>query len=69
MPLGVHTSIAGGLYKSVERAKALGCGCMQIFGRNPRSWISLFRRMRQGFLRRQGTTRRSGLLPSIRTTS
>lgn len=39
MPLGVHTSIAGGLYKSVERAKALGCGCMQIFGRNPRSWI------------------------------
>jgi deoxyribonuclease-4 len=39
MPLGVHTSIAGGLYKSVERAKALGCGCLQIFGRNPRSWI------------------------------
>ena len=39
MPLGVHTSIAGGLYRSVERAKALGCGCMQIFGRNPRSWI------------------------------
>lgn len=35
----MHTSIAGGLYKSVERAKALGCGCMQIFGRNPRSWI------------------------------
>jgi deoxyribonuclease-4 len=39
MPLGVHTSIAGGLYKSVERAASLGCGCMQIFGRNPRSWI------------------------------
>lgn len=39
MPLGVHTSIAGGLYKSVERAEALGCSCMQIFGRNPRSWI------------------------------
>ena len=39
MPLGVHTSIAGGLCRSVERAKALGCGCMQIFGRNPRSWI------------------------------
>ncbi|MBI2400127.1 MAG: deoxyribonuclease IV [Deltaproteobacteria bacterium] len=35
----MHTSIAGGLYKSVERAAALGCGCMQIFGRNPRSWI------------------------------
>lgn len=39
MPLGVHTSIAGGLYRSVERAEALGCSCMQIFGRNPRSWI------------------------------
>lgn len=37
-PLGVHTSIAGGLSKSVERASTLGCGAMQIFGRNPRSW-------------------------------
>lgn len=57
MPLGVHTSIAGGLYKSVERAKSLGCSCMQIFGRNPRSWIykplsaneaALFRSAREG---------------------
>lgn len=56
MPLGVHTSIAGGLYKSVERAAALDCTCMQIFGRNPRSWIykplsaneaALFRSARQ----------------------
>jgi deoxyribonuclease-4 len=39
MPLGVHTSIAGGLFRSAERAAALGCDCMQIFGRNPRSWI------------------------------
>ena len=39
MPLGVHTSIAGGLYKSIERALLLGCSAMQIFGRNPRSWI------------------------------
>lgn len=39
MPLGVHTSIAGGLWRSVERAVSLGCGSMQIFGRNPRSWI------------------------------
>lgn len=39
MPLGVHTSIAGGLYRSVERAASLGCDAMQIFGRNPRSWI------------------------------
>lgn len=56
MPLGVHTSIAGGLYKSIERASALGCDAMQIFGRNPRSWqfnpvpspdISLFRSKRE----------------------
>ncbi|MCC6502574.1 MAG: deoxyribonuclease IV [Deltaproteobacteria bacterium] len=39
MPLGVHTSIAGGLCKSIERAVLLGCSAMQIFGRNPRSWI------------------------------
>ncbi|MBI5641935.1 MAG: deoxyribonuclease IV [Deltaproteobacteria bacterium] len=38
MPIGVHTSIAGGLYKSVERAEALGCDAMQIFSRNPRAW-------------------------------
>lgn len=38
MPLGVHTSIAGGLWKSVERAVSLGCDAMQIFGRNPRAW-------------------------------
>ncbi|MBI1912443.1 MAG: deoxyribonuclease IV [Deltaproteobacteria bacterium] len=56
MPIGVHTSIAGGLYKSVERAAELGCEAMQIFGRNPRSWIykpisaieaDLFRKKRQ----------------------
>ncbi|MBW7957239.1 MAG: deoxyribonuclease IV [Deltaproteobacteria bacterium] len=39
MPLGVHVSIAGGVSKSVERAQRLGCDAMQIFGRNPRSWI------------------------------
>lgn len=38
MPLGVHTSIAGGLHLSIERAASLGCDAMQIFGRNPRSW-------------------------------
>lgn len=38
MPIGVHTSIAGGLYLSVDRASELGCDAMQIFGRNPRSW-------------------------------
>jgi len=39
MPLGVHVSIAGGISKSIERAQRLGCDAMQIFGRNPRSWI------------------------------
>lgn len=38
MPIGVHTSIAGGLYRAVERAAELKCGAVQIFGRNPRSW-------------------------------
>ncbi|MBI4949399.1 MAG: deoxyribonuclease IV [Deltaproteobacteria bacterium] len=56
MPLGVHTSIAGGLWKSVERAVSLGCDAMQIFGRNPRAWawspvpdheVALFRSKRE----------------------
>ncbi|MDH5202291.1 MAG: deoxyribonuclease IV [Nitrospirota bacterium] len=36
--LGVHTSIAGGLHRSVERAHALGCTTVQIFSHNPRGW-------------------------------
>jgi deoxyribonuclease-4 len=36
--LGVHTSIAGGLYLSLEKAKALGCNTLQIFSHNPRGW-------------------------------
>ncbi len=40
MPLGVHTSIAGGLSKAIDRALDLGCDCVQIFARNPRSWAS-----------------------------
>jgi deoxyribonuclease-4 len=35
---GLHTSIAGGLYKALERGKALGCDCIQIFSHNPRGW-------------------------------
>jgi len=37
--LGVHTSIAGGLHKSLEKAKALGCTTLQIFSHNPRGWL------------------------------
>jgi len=36
--LGVHTSIAGGLHLSLERAKELGCNTLQIFSHNPRGW-------------------------------
>ncbi len=36
--MGVHTSIAGGLPLSVERARALGCSTFQIFSHNPRGW-------------------------------
>lgn len=38
MPLGVHTSIAGGVSNAIDRAVALGCDAVQIFGRNPRAW-------------------------------
>lgn len=36
--LGVHTSIAGGLYLSLERARELRCDTVQIFSHNPRGW-------------------------------
>ncbi|MCF7907931.1 MAG: deoxyribonuclease IV [Candidatus Omnitrophica bacterium] len=36
--LGVHVSIAGKIYKSVDRAAELGCNTMQIFSRSPRQW-------------------------------
>jgi len=39
--LGVHVSIQGGLVKSLERARAVGCNTMQIFSRSPRSWSGL----------------------------
>ncbi len=37
--LGVHTSIAGGVHLSIERAKELGCNTVQIFSHNPRQWL------------------------------
>ncbi|HMK56124.1 MAG TPA: deoxyribonuclease IV [Dissulfurispiraceae bacterium] len=36
--LGVHTSIAGGVLLSLERAHDLGSNTMQIFSHNPRQW-------------------------------
>ena len=38
MRIGLHVSIAGKIYESLERAHALGCNTMQIFSRNPRGW-------------------------------
>ncbi|GAB4421485.1 MAG: deoxyribonuclease IV [Thermodesulfovibrionales bacterium] len=37
--LGVHTSIAGGIHLSLDRAKDLGCNTVQIFSHNPRTWL------------------------------
>jgi len=36
--LGAHMSIAGGLYRAVDRAVAAGCGVLQIFTRNSNQW-------------------------------
>ena len=38
MLLGIHVSIAGGIYESITRAQDLGCTAMQIFTRDPRQW-------------------------------
>ncbi len=36
--VGLHTSISGGIAKSIERAIALNCNTLQIFSHNPRQW-------------------------------
>jgi deoxyribonuclease IV len=35
---GAHLSVSGGWRKMLERARALGCRCVQIFAANPRGW-------------------------------
>lgn len=56
--LGVHTSIAGGIHLSLERASDLSCSTVQIFSHNPRGWAikaisdyeaSLFKSIRAKF--------------------
>jgi deoxyribonuclease-4 len=56
--LGVHTSIAGGIHLSLERAAMLGCSTMQIFSHNPRQWsvveppeeeVSQFKKLRDPY--------------------
>ncbi len=38
--LGAHTSIAGGVSKSIERAETIGFNAMQIFTKNNNQWKS-----------------------------
>jgi len=37
-PFGAHLSIAGGVSRSVDRARAVGCDCLQIFVKPPQQW-------------------------------
>src|SRR6202051_3921505 len=36
--IGIHTSTAGGVETSAERAWRLGCNTLQIFSSSPRMW-------------------------------
>ena len=38
--IGAHMSIAGGLYRALERGAALGCGAVQIFLKSHRQWAA-----------------------------
>lgn len=37
-PIGVHTSITGGVHLSLERAYRLKCSAVQCFSHSPRTW-------------------------------
>ena len=41
MPVGVHTSIAGGLENAAHKARRIGCDTFQMFSANPRGWSAL----------------------------
>lgn len=36
--IGTHVSVAGGLWKAIERGEALGCEAIQIFTKNQLQW-------------------------------
>src|SRR3954451_24604582 len=36
--IGIHTSSAGGIQNSAERAYRLGCNTFQLFSSSPRQW-------------------------------
>ncbi len=37
--VGCHVSIAGGIYKALERGESVGCTAMQIFTKSNRNWF------------------------------
>ncbi len=52
--IGFHTSIAGGIHKSLQRTAALGCDTLQIFSHNPRGWAFSARDPEEARLFREG---------------
>src|SRR5260370_18680612 len=38
--LGAHMSIAGGLYRALERGREVGCSVVQIFLKNQLQWAA-----------------------------
>lgn len=38
--LGAHMSIAGGIYKAIERGESIGCTAIQIFTKSNRQWYA-----------------------------
>jgi deoxyribonuclease IV len=40
MRLGYHLPVSGGLLRAAQRAREIGCECLQIFPRNARGWRS-----------------------------
>jgi deoxyribonuclease-4 len=38
--IGAHMSIAGGVAEALNRGKAAGCECVQIFTKSSRQWVS-----------------------------
>ena len=38
--LGAHQSISGGYHRAVERARAHGCDCVQLFTKNNNQWAA-----------------------------
>jgi deoxyribonuclease-4 len=62
MQLGVHTSIAGGLYRSLLRGEALGCRVIQLFTQAPSQWKARILTHEEIDLFRE-TTRQGGVAP------